>query len=336
MQHILSMPKGMKKLLSLLVVLFWILSSVQPVLAFPTAANTNEADGSIQVDMHHLLITPLESGELAVRDSIIFRNTGSEPITGNETFKISLPEGYAGLEYGEGIDNPEQVVVSGQELVLNQEIPPGENAIVVSYKLPQGSAHYLINQKFNYPTSAFYVLVPPQGVNVAAENIADGGVIDINGYNYHIYALENIKPGDMTQLAVSLGGAASENGSGVTRQATPEFHNAGHIRFWAQSPFAGIDAHLFLGIFVAVPLAFGIYALYRRRRQPEDSGGKTDVEEQLFHKLMARQKILMEKIKELEGQMERQELDPETYQKLREAYKNKLVQVKVKLRQLSG
>ncbi|MHB1421045.1 MAG: hypothetical protein ACYCX4_15945, partial [Bacillota bacterium] len=319
MRGLWGMPKGLKTLLSLFiqVVLFISLSGAQPAIAAPL-------NDPIQVEMQHLLLTPLASGELSVEDRIVFKNTGDKSITTD--FKLSLPEGYSGLEYLEGIKDPSQVVNNGQELVLKQEIPPGENAIALSYKLSATNTHFLINQAINYATPTFYILTPPEGLKVVGgEALSDGGVMDINGNQYHIYAQENLKPGDIVQLAATIGDAPSSSGSGVTRQDNPQYHNASHIRFWRQSPFAGINAHIFLVIVVAVPLAFIIYALYRRKRTSEDDGAKIDTEEQLFQKLIARQNILMDKLKELEGKKERQELDLETYQQLREAYKTKLV-----------
>ncbi|WP_366924569.1 hypothetical protein MFMK1_001554 [Metallumcola ferriviriculae] len=120
---------------------------------------------------------------------------------------------------------------------------------------------------------------------------------------------------------------------GVTKKS-PEFHNVGHVRFWGDSALSGIDAHLFVFLFIIIPLCAVGFLLYKHKqkaKEGDDPGGK---EEEIFHHLVTRQKSLMKMIQQLEEQRGKSQLNEETYQKLKDEYNRRLSKVEAKLEEL--
>lgn len=280
---------------------------------------------------HYFLLTPAPQGLLNVQERIVLNNPGPSLPAGQVRFY--LPDGVQKLTLHEGGGIP---LAAGDGVVeVKGQIPPGQSLFDFGYMVSlQGAPHFILRHKSDFFTGQVYILTPPQGVWVRGERVADQGVNQSGDTEFRLFTMEKLPPGTDVPLVVSVGAG---KGGTVTRKPPVAFHSPGHIRFWYQSPFRGINAHLFLAIIILAPLTVLAVAVVRRRKNKAGAAAQQDEDdEDLFQRLLVRERVLMDKLKELERQHAQGEVDEETYQKLREAYKRKLVQVKVQLRSFTG
>ncbi len=110
------------------------------------------------------------------------------------------------------------------------------------------------------------------------------------------------------------------------------FHNPGHLRMWYESPLRNFDAHLVTAILVIIIVAgIGWFTYFQLKNKAlEDEVGAT-ADEKEFHDLVVKQKVILNKLVELEEQHKAGELSDAEYEKKSSAYRDHLVKVKVQL-----
>jgi hypothetical protein len=119
--------------------------------------------------------------------------------------------------------------------------------------------------------------------------------------------------------------------SAVTR-STPSFHNPGHLRMWYSSPLRSFDPHLFTAILVLIVVAgvgWFIYFQLKHRASEEKVDGNPD--EKVFQELVVKQKVILNKLLELEEMHKGGNLPDEEYEKKASIYREHLVKVKMEL-----
>jgi len=90
---------------------------------------------------------------------------------------------------------------------------PGGYQVMFSYELPYDRKLDLV-RKASLPTQAIVILTPEGSIKLKGEGIADGGVRDMQGAQYHLYNAPGLAAGDEFRLNVSGGlGDNSSNGS---------------------------------------------------------------------------------------------------------------------------
>lgn len=291
------------------------------------------------VQLHHFVLDPGPDGSLRVEEKIVLDNPGAP-----------LPPGSVRFHLAEGAQNvllpgkeAGELEIRDGEVVVKGTVPAGQTSYGFEYVLPPGAPHFVLVQKSRYLTRGTYVLVPPSGLEVRGENVEDRGVVDWGGQNMRVYAAGPVPPGGETLFAVTRGtgtggGAGKTRARGyLSRNQPVSFHNPGHIRLWYQSPFRGLDAHLFLAIVFGAPLAAaGIHFARRWKKTAVVPATGQTADEQLFQRLRIRERILLAKLVELERKHGAERLAEEEYARLREAYRRKLVQVKLQLREFAG
>lgn len=292
------------------------------------------------VDLHHFLLRSGAQGTLQVEERLQLNNPGASLPPGKVRF--FLPDGARDLA-GLG-ENGSKFEFKDGTLVFREALPPGKTIFGFSYELPlTGAPHFILRHLSDFPTALMSILVPPQGIQVQAQRqapdqgqpgvavpLTDLGVSTYSGQQLRVYTAERLSPGQEVGLIVRVGSGAAAGGA-LSRKPPVSFHNPGHIRLWYQSPFRGINAHLFLVIVFGVPLGALVYHFVRRRKAVRKAPAES--EEERFQRLRTREKILLEKLVELERQRLEQRVDEESYRTLREALKTRLVQVKLQLRQ---
>ncbi|WP_143288755.1 hypothetical protein [Calderihabitans maritimus] len=292
------------------------------------------SESSLYIEVDHLYLIPVEEGKLQVGERVVFTNPGQDTIEGR-TVKFDLPEGYSELQYVEGIDR-DATEVTDNQLTVTRDFAPGQATLGIKYLLTSTTPHYVLKKSFDYPTNVFYIVTAPEGVEVTGDKIVDAGITSLGDQDYRFYVAENLVPGEAIDLRVTVGvPTGGGGGSVIPSSSSMKFHSPAHIRFWRESPFRGMNPHLFLVIVILLPTGFAAYGIYRWRTQKAELEN-VDPEEELFQKLLAKQKSLLEKIKELEEQFSDGKIDEETYKELRDAYKRRLVNVKLKLKKLAG
>ncbi|WP_366923589.1 hypothetical protein MFMK1_000492 [Metallumcola ferriviriculae] len=342
-----------RKLLALfLMVGILIFAASLPAMAYPGMSDSEgntaqgESPGGIIFEAHHFFITPNETG-IEVSETYVINNPG-EAVTGDKTIELAVPEGVTEIIPYRGLEEGAYQLDEGN-LVLSQEITQGQNVIAFGYTIKSDDTTFPFKETVNFSTSFVSVILPPHGMAVTNEDFTDDGVQQFDeNTQYKVFSKSQLEQGTELNFQVAFSGSGpaasggtdphNEGGTGAVTQAAPEFHSAGHIRFWQQSPFAGMNAHLFLFLVIVVPIAATGYYFYRRSQDAAEMAraNSEDEEEEQFQKLLKKQDSLMSKLKELEMQRKNKEIDDETYNKLKDTYKKRLIKVRAKLKEFVG
>lgn len=302
------------------------------------------SDSKVSIDMHYIVISPAEDGGANMMNMVNYTNTASEDYKGdgkNEAvLNVTLPEGAAGLNF---LDNQIAFKEVDKGFITTTPIPGNQTMVLpYSYRMAKGKEIIL---KSNYPVQMMQILVPEGrgSIEVKGVEATSQGSFKFDDQNYFGYSIEGLKanqtftlvynkdiqpPADETKKAETT----NDNKSSVTHTA-PAFHNPGHLRIWAQSPLHRFNPHVFMIILVAILIAgISYYIYFRRKAKLEDERLGADKEEKAFKLLMTKQKAIMDKIIELEESFGDGKLSENEYHAKLEAYKQHLVQVKLKLR----
>lgn len=312
----------------------WLLLALAVLLQVPGMAKAEEqVPPGVQVGMYHLLVGAPQDNRIAVQENVILSNPGAQPLTLKGPLRLHLPEGVTKVQ----VNSRLQAAFKDGAVEISGEIPPGTTPVAFSYELTSDNPHFDLSREAGLEAGQIFLFTPGDGsISISGDQVADLGVAQVGGREFRVFAAEGVTAGSQVRMlaTVGAGGGAAAPGGRVPK-SSPSFHNPSHIRFWYQSPFAGINAHLFLAIVIAVPVALLIYHLRSRRRASEAGASPVD-DEQVFQRLRAREKVLLERLAELEDRFSRQEVGQDEYERLREIYRKKLVEVKLHLRQFAG
>jgi hypothetical protein len=264
------------------------------------------ASGGLQVDVHHLLLRP-DSDGLKVHERIMLNNSGPSPVEG---ISFYLPLGYQNLSFSS--------LTAENGRLLTGPVPPGSHRYVFSYVLnPAPGPDFTITIRPQIPTALLVVLVPAGQIELVGSGLQTGETIAMGNIRYQVYAWENPALGETVSMtAVLLPGG---------EQAAPPPGPVGQDKWppW-QGSLIGLLNILFLLILFFAALSF---LVYRRLRARAASGGAAsgDADE-----LQTREKVLLNKIVELEQKRNEGTVSEEDYRLKREVYKQKLIEVKAK------
>ncbi|NLL19062.1 MAG: hypothetical protein GX262_08545 [Clostridia bacterium] len=313
------------KIAGILVLLLWVIGG-------------QAAASELEVKVNHLNLSLTAEGNLHVTEQYLLENPGEAFTGAGSVVSFPLPPDAFDVHYGAGVDEATARVEEGR-LFLEQEFPSGEITLNFHYLIPgiEGSPHFFLEREFSYTTPNFFVMAPAGQLRVTGDQLEDQGVMAMGESQLHIYA-GAFEQGDALSMMVlpdNMVPGTSGNNSGVVSVETgPAFHDPGHIRLWEQSPFSGIDAHLFMIIVVGVPIGVLIWYLLKRRRGRQS---KTDLEreEEVFQRYLVREKYLKQKLVELEQQHSEGTVSDEDYEQQLAVYKKKLLEVRLKLKQFT-
>lgn len=122
-------------------------------------------------------------------------------------------------------------------------------------------------------------------------------------------------------------------GAAVTR-SSPSFHNSGHLRLWYESPLRNFDPHLFTAILIIIIIAgIGWFIYFQIKHKELEEKIDTNTDEKHFHDLVVKQKVILNKLLDLEEMHKKAELSDEEYEAKTSAYRQHLIKVKVELQQ---
>lgn len=304
------------------------------------------SDSKITVDMHYIVLSPAEDGSTNMMNMVNYSNTSTEEFKGDgkdeAVLKVALPEGAKDLNF---LDNKIAFKQVDKGFITTTPVPANQTVVLpYSYRMAKGTE---INLTVDYPVQMMQILVPEGRGSIEVKGLVatSQGLFKFDDQNYFGYSIENIKANQTFTLVYNKdvqpapsetkqSQTTSENGknNSVTHTA-PAFHNAGHLRMWAQSPLHRFNPHVFLIIIGVIIIAGIVYFVYfRRKARLEEERLGSDKEEKAFKLLMAKQKAIMDKIIELEDTFGDGKLTEAEYHAKLEAYKQHLVQVKLNLR----
>ena len=158
----------------------------------------------IHITAEHLFLT-VQAEALEVAQLLHVDNTGERTFVGTEhgeerrVTEFRVPEGAFGLESHSG----ELVRADARRLFDTQPLAPGTSQIGFSFTVsaadfPGEYVHTVV-----YPTDALDVYVHPSDIHLHTPFI-DRGVMPIQEKEYHLYRLENLRPGQSNSLPLPL------------------------------------------------------------------------------------------------------------------------------------
>lgn len=313
--------RGMTKIIGLLAAILWLLSG------------TGVGAAEINVGVNHISLSLTAEGNLHVTEQYMLQISDEDPVA---SLAFPLPVNAVDVHYGSGIDE-EKVKVEEGRLILNQEILSGEATFNFHYLIEpmEGAPHFFLEREFFYDTPTFFVMVPAGELRIAGEQLEDQGVAAMGETSWGIYA-GAFSEGDTLSLTVLPDMMGGDRPPGtIERENVPPFHSQGHIQRWEQSPFSGIDAHLFMILVIGVPVGILVWYLLKRRKEGLQKKTDLEKEEEVFQRYLVRERFLKEKLLELEKKRAEGTVDEEDYAQQLELYKKKLLEVRVKLKQFT-
>lgn len=290
------------------------------------------AEEQIEIEVHHLLIREVGEG-LEVREIITIQNSGEEiePTEENpETLRISLPFSYTTLVFNAGVETEDDFEATGDGLALLVPIEPGEINLDFTYILKPHNQNYVLDKEIYYPTESIHFLLT-EGLTMTDENLVHGGLLTMGEIVVNQYSWEEPAPGERFMSIISREEAES-TGALERGYSSDGFHSEAHLRFWRMSPFSGVEPHLFLLVLVAI-IGAAVYFTVKYTKKSDKTNqdeGNTDQVKQLE----AKQQILLRKLADLKRQHQAGEIDDDRLEKLTKAYKEKLKEVKIQLKQM--
>lgn len=303
-----------------------------------TAQPVNNPANGIKVDIHHVLIQANNGETLQVQEVIKYDNTSKQAFSGDgktggrEVLNISLPAGYSSLKVT-GISQ-DSYIAKSDSLITTSPLNPGTTEISLAYDLPFTDGQIQFSKVINYPTDVFYVLSPKGQLRITGDSgIQDFGIQTMDSTQYHAFALSQAQPGNKFSLSISpdrVGQGYQEPGSG--------FHSASHLERWYSSPLANTNPHLWAAAIII--LFFGAVAIIGHRIRKKQRNQRMQEEQErlagLLDNLVVRQKRLLDTIDSLDTKHDSGEISSENYTDLRNQYVNKLVKIKLKIRELEA
>lgn len=349
---------GSKKLKVIPVLLTVALSLVAGLM--PASAGETKDAGVVKVEIHHLLLD-LQGEVLQVREVLRFNNssqdvfvgTGSEGAAKKAVLNIDLPEGYSNLQVQElrkSAGNPQAVpltlgpdawIATGDGIAITKPLQPGQTEFSFSYNMIAPGGQASLKEKVNYPTGTVYILGPAEQLTLSSGVLQDVGVQAMNQQQFYVLAGQGLNPGSELSFKVVKGASpqAKAGGGAVDRSYSGDkvgFHSASHLARWGNSPLRNTNPHVWLVFLVilAAGVAVAITLLVRQKHKEQEATEDAEKLEKVFLNLAAKHKRLLNKIRELDEQHEAGEIPPETYEEMRDRYKEMLVDVKIKLKRL--
>lgn len=160
--------------------------------------------GDIHITTEHLFLT-LQKGDLEVALLLHVDNTGERTFVGTEhggerrVTEFRIPTGAFGLQSHSG----GLVRADARRLFDTQPLPPGASQIGFSFHVdaedfPGEYVHSVL-----YPTDALDVYVHPSDIHLHTPFV-DRGTVSFQEREYHLYRLENLRPGQSVAIPLPL------------------------------------------------------------------------------------------------------------------------------------
>lgn len=310
------------------------------------------AAAGVSSDFSHLVLSQ-QQGRLRVFQLVKLKNSGDKP---QAPVKISLPEGYGNLSF------PNQPDASKFKTDASGVTDPDGIAAGASkdytlvYELPFPPQGLTLNLKFNYPTDQVYVLSDQKSLAILPVQNGDweyGGPAQMGDKQFDQFVRQQVAAG--ATLKLNMGpAAASPSQPGQQPAPAPNlrytqgpigllnkaFHGgSSNVMLWQR--FTGSPGHGGLVGIILILLGLGSLVtavsvfIYRRwgHRNPK---GPSDLvsEADLVARLNKEKALYVKKIAELDRQLAEGGLDAGEHAEKRAQYKERLVKIVAKLKEL--
>ncbi|KAA0257154.1 hypothetical protein FHQ18_11335 [Deferribacter autotrophicus] len=312
----------MKLIKGLVVVLFVIFTMINGY-----TYKIADVDKTVKISALHLYINPISANSVSLTYSLFINYQGKEK-TNSNVIEISIPKNVSNFEFLAGV-NKQNVNFNQNKMIIKANLKPGENNIVIRMLKQINLPHFILPLKINKFTENIYILTPPSGIKIKGEDLYEGKEVEIQNNKLKYYFYPKLFPNMELSLFVNI---KSETTSQIIDSYQPKFHSAAHVRFWRQSPFRGINPHIFLAILTILPISLFIYLKYKKRKK---ASNVEDINEQL-KLLNLRKESLLEEIVNLDEKFANNKIDEKTYKEMRSKAKERLSKIQMNIERLKN
>jgi len=181
------------------------------LLAAGGATAASQTPSGVRVAVEHIIIMPGQ-GSFFITDVISYDNTGAAvaPV------HVSLPEGFAGLQFASGVDQS-KAVVGKDGFDYSPGLPAGQTTMVLGYGLPalgNGNAIH-IRKSVDIPITLVFVLFPKDfgTTTVSGSALVQGGDATIDNQQMSQFWAQDLPAGSVFDVTLTFQGNSSASGT---------------------------------------------------------------------------------------------------------------------------
>jgi len=175
---------------------------------------------TVSVDRLHLFPEFITEDTLRISEFYIISNTGQKTLVaaemGQPVIEFDLPEGATNLQFEDDFSTDRFVLTEDGFGDLLPFVPGmGTYQLLYSYELPY-DRNLDLSQTMNLPVKAVLVAIPEDGIRIKGPNLVDGGTVEGQDGNFHVYNGQAINQGESLELNISgrpSGGVSLSGGS---------------------------------------------------------------------------------------------------------------------------
>ena len=181
-------------------------------------------DDTIQFEALNLLVLGADQGVLQFMEMGALVNGGDRTfVTANpqdqqlaRAIKLPLPNGALSVQMQTGF-NDQDVIPGVGGIQITSPVPPGRHEFALSFQLPYSGSSADISLQVPYPTTAYSVFVPDNGLKLQADTVQSVGPSQFGGQTYALYRASSVAKA--TMLSGQLTGLGATAGLGPTQLA---------------------------------------------------------------------------------------------------------------------
>ncbi len=249
-------------------------------------------------------------------------------------FVATLPPGFDSLE----LQDAEDVRKSPTGFFASFPAPAdGGGRIVYSYTVKRAPT-FTLDVRLDYDTEAIEILYPPEiTVTETAGLLRPTQSVVYGDRRFARLSGSRLKQGQVVKLTFEAPESAGALPQPSVSRKPPQFHSAGHIRIWYQSPLRKFDPHVSLLVgLVIIVAAVGIPVVGSvKKRRLLDKADDGATEEDDFLALVHEKEALLSDIVEMEMASNSGKIDSKEAREKIAALRGRLVDVQIQLDLLS-
>jgi len=226
-----------------------------------TAFEKVEIDKNTFVEQEEIFVHKGFNGFVSVTHALFIINESGETV--NKSLKFS-PGRYRHLKL---LGNTAGEVKNENPAQVQLRLKPGKNEVVLSYAFSSRNNRILMNLSKNILVKRSYILVPADRFEVIGDDVSKVQEMNMKDVLYSVYMSGSTIPSAEKNIyIVQTSGTATAG----TADTDVSFHPQWLVRFWYQSPFAGLNPHIIL-IVIAAAALFLLYLRWKNKKEGGDT-----------------------------------------------------------------
>lgn len=172
---------------------------------------------ALSIERLHVFVDFQQQDTAQFAEIFIISNYGEKTVVAEDEGKpvlvFPLPDGASDLNFRSG-SLGDRFIKTADGFGDTMSIPPGSSVyqLLVFFEMPYARGRLDFEQKVNLPVGAVVVMTPSNGLTLRASNLADRGIREVDEGAIHVYAGQQMDPGEV--LAFSLSGRPGQPAAG--------------------------------------------------------------------------------------------------------------------------